>query len=276
MFKKNNMNENLEEEIDINIELKKGEFVVSIGLILGIVFFIATIYFTEFNDLIVIIAYIPIVYVFWLMSSILWKINAFKNVRNVHRLQKIAVRHKLIPVKNSIADKIQNIVLGSLWSDVEKKFEIADETIYLQNLPEKLIFAYDYSYLKFRANFALFICILTIVFGASLINDSDSNGYYFIAMAVILFIGSVYLRNSSKKNTNKFIVTREYLKFDDRKFMLKNIKFLKFEIDTISTKRAMHYITFSYDNEYVSSRVDRLTINVHKLEILVDKYLNSV
>ncbi len=177
-------------------------FSTSIPIIISILFLICSI--TVFP------------WIYWSFAIVYWRIWAFSNVRNVHKLKRKAIEGKLIWPDDSYFNKteIRSEKQQRILERLKLKFNLPDihETIHDdKTLPRELII-YNSRTLKYLQ---IIGSSLVILFGLYLIlTDEFGSG-------ILIFGGGVYFFN----DTNKISLVEPQIIFSDKGFKVGNYKF---------------------------------------------------
>lgn len=187
---------NRKNAISVEKAITRGKFLLAYLPMLIIFFvFLASFFFIDFLNLpkwYLVPAFLVAIALGWLQWSlcvIKWKIWAYKNVRNVHKLYRKAVEYKLIWEDDSFYNKTQIVSRQDKIElhYLEKKFEEVDEYQDDISIPDKIMIYHS----KYLLAFFLIFGISSLFLGIFFFDDPKKYLFYFTS---ILMFYQFYIR----------------------------------------------------------------------------------
>jgi disulfide bond formation protein DsbB len=195
----------MNEQVTVDEAIKKGHQMVTnpVVILMFVILFLST-YLAISQDIwwmwpVGIISCATIPWLYWSIRITQWKIWAFKNVRNVHELERRAVREKLLWPDGSIFNKteIWSTFRKQQWIALQSNFNVDDVFVFEEDptIPYETIIYYS----KKKKIAGITVIVLIIVIGIILL----ATGVQYLLGIVLCTLGA-------------YVVITEYKHINDR------------------------------------------------------------
>lgn len=232
----------------------------------GISFFVS---YQLMNPLIIFIALAItalLCFLWWSISITKWRIWAFSNCRNVHKLKKQAIKHKLIGPDGSIFEKLEIRSKKQIeqLKKIDKKFELEDvlEEVKDDKSLERETKIY-YSKLYYALEWL--IPIMSFSSGLCILYKSNSKSSFFSGTGYFLIVLSLVLAYFLYTKIN---IGEAYIILNSRGVKTLKTPFIPWEnIEYIHTKRkgiGKHekwYLEFKLNNNISENKLNEIEIS---------------
>lgn len=206
---------------------------------------------------------------YWCITITIWRIWAFKNVRNVHELKKRAIQERLIGKDNSIYEKfeIRSGANQKKWEILKLKFEKDDVFQNDPTISEQTTIYHS----KIKNLFQMFLGFFGIIFGTYL--SYNSKDAIFGIFILVLGIYLSYKEFSEVFNTTpQIILNKKGLETINTKFHtwdnIKNEEVIREGFG----KNTNYYLIYDYPNGKEYLKIDDYNTNMRLLNKLLILY----
>jgi len=207
-------------------------------------------------------------WLYWSMAATRWKLWAFDNVRNVHELQKRAVKEGIIGEDGGFWDSTTIRTSGDRqkWDALQPKFDVPDVFLDDYQVPAetKIFFSKAKTFLGTATGVIFFVAGVGL-----LVFEKEFVGIFLILMG--LFFGYMQYREFSN-NQPQIILNAEGIETSAATFCCwKDIAGEDVIVERSGKSSSRHFI-YSYPEGSVDIDIDELAITHHELENLLRIY----
>lgn len=210
-------------------------------------------------------------WLYWSVMITRWRLWAFENVRNVHRLKRRAVQERLIWKDGHILEKTEfrSGADKQYWESLQDKFKHKDNFDDDLAVPEETSIVFS----KFKIYFKFFLALFFVAVGIFLMKVGTS--FEIVLAGLMIGLGAFIGFTAYKQMLNKdpqIIINAKGIKvagFDFHRWAeISNEDVLR----KGSGKHQQFFLVYDHINQPVKIKIDELDTNMRKLDNLLFIY----